>query len=63
MDPRQKARLRELFNRLVDRPLEPHDPFYEPFVATMSDRDPIEALATRGSSASGWGIRRRRCAT
>jgi hypothetical protein len=47
MEPRQKARLRELFNRLVDRPLEPDEPFYEPFVETMTDGDPIEALATR----------------
>src|SRR5713101_8357606 len=47
MDPRQKARLREFFNRLVDRPLEPDDPFYEPFVANMNDGDPIETLATR----------------
>ena len=47
MDPRQKARLREFFNQLVDRPLEPDDPFYEPFVAAMSDGDPIEILATR----------------
>lgn len=47
MEPRQKARLRELFNRLVDRPLEPDEPFYEPFVETMIDGDPIEALATR----------------
>jgi hypothetical protein len=47
MDPRQKARLREFFNKLADKPLEPDDPFYEPFVATMSDGDPIETLATR----------------
>ena len=47
MEPRQKARLREFFNKLVDRPLEPDEPFYEPFVAAMSDGDPIEALATQ----------------
>lgn len=47
MEPRQKARLRDLFNRLVDRPLEPDEPFYEPFVETMIDGDPIEALAIR----------------
>ena len=41
MDPRQRARLREFFNQLVDRPLEPDDPFYEPFVAAMSDGEPI----------------------
>jgi len=47
MDFRQKARLRELFTKLSDKPLEPDDPFYEPFVARMSDGDAIEALATR----------------
>jgi hypothetical protein len=38
MDPRQKARLQEFFNRLVDRPLEPDDPFYEPFVGAALGR-------------------------
>lgn len=47
MDPRQKARLREFYNQLADRPLEPDDALYEPFVEAMStDGDPIVALAT-----------------
>ncbi len=48
MQPAEKARLRKFYNRLADRPLEPDDPFYEPFVETMdSEGDPIADLATR----------------
>ena len=43
-----KLRLKEFYNQLVDRPLEPTDAFYEPFAESMgSDGDPIDALATR----------------
>jgi hypothetical protein len=43
-----KLRLKEFYNRLADRPLEPTDAFYEPFVESMSsEMDPIDALATR----------------
>jgi len=43
-----KLRLKEFYNQLVDRPLEPTDAFYEPFVESMgSDGAPIDALATR----------------
>jgi hypothetical protein len=47
MQPDQKARLREFYNQLVDRPLEPDDKFYEPFVAEEGSGDPIQDLATR----------------
>lgn len=49
MQPEQKANLRQFYNQLADRPLEPTDPYYEPFVAeTMQhEGDPIEEIVTR----------------
>ena len=48
MDAEQRAALKEFYNRLTDKPLEPTDKFYEPFVETLGkDSDPIGDLATR----------------
>ena len=47
MQPEQKARLRDFYNQLADRPLEPDDKFYEPFVAEEGNGDPNHDLATR----------------
>ncbi len=48
MSPDIKAHLREFYNRLQDRPLEPDDPFYVPFVQqAVGQSDPIQDLSTK----------------
>lgn len=47
-----EKRLRDFYNRLVDRPLTPDDPYYEPFLKhAAGDVDPIARL-TMGISWS-----------
>ena len=41
------TKLRNFFNQLQDRPLEPDDPFYENFLERQPEHDPIRELATR----------------
>jgi len=45
MDPVLRERLKAAYNRLDDRPLDPGDPFYVPFLENSGD-DPIADLAT-----------------
>ncbi len=48
MDAALNQRLKNFFNQLADRPLEPTDPAYVPFLEEESDSvDPINALARR----------------
>jgi hypothetical protein len=57
MDPEVTRRLKELYNRLADEPLDPESPYYEPFHEQMhDDGDPIATLATSIAFAEGESV-------